>query len=78
MLKDAPNHQLSTLVKYVIIVVDGVFHRALYDSEITARLWLAMLDDISTRYNITDIPFSLLQKLTKTPKQAVPKLLECC
>jgi len=74
--QDAPDHKLGTLVKYVNIPGDGGFHRALYDSEMTAKLWLAMLDDIGGRYDITSIPFTLIQQLTKTPKNAVHKLLE--
>jgi len=74
--QDAPNHKLGTLVKYANIPADGDFHRALYDSEMTAKLWLAMLDDINRRYNRASIPFTLIQKLTKTPIKAVCKLLE--
>jgi len=73
--QDAPNHQLGTLVKYANIHSEGVFHRALYDSEMTTKLWLAMLEDIGDRYNIQDIPFALITKLMKTPKNAVHKLL---
>ena len=72
----APNHKLGTLVKYANIPTDGVFHRALYDSEMTAKLWLAMLDDIDRRYNIASIAFTKIQKLTKTPIKAVRKFLE--
>jgi len=75
IFQDSPDHMLGTLVKHANIPADGVFHRALYDSEMTTKLWLAMLDDISERYNRHDIPFSLLQKLAKTPKNAVHKLL---
>ncbi len=74
--QEAPNYKLGTLVKYANIPTDGVFHRALYDSEMTAKLWLAMLDDIDRRYNIASIPFKLIQKLTKTPKRSVHKFLE--
>jgi len=72
----APNHKLGTLVEHANIVSDGVFHRALYDSEMTTKLWLAMLDDISEQYDIDSIPFSLTQKLTKTPKKDVQRFLE--
>ena len=73
--QDAPDHKLGTLVKYANIPTDGIFHRALYDSEMTTKLWLAMLDDISERYNIPDIQFTLIQKLTKTPKKSVHNFL---
>jgi len=70
----APNHQLGTLVKHANIPVEGVFHRALYDAQMTARLWLAMLDRLSDRYAVSDIPFSLVQRLTRTPKHSVQQL----
>ncbi len=73
--QDAPDHKLGTLVKYANIPTDGVFHRALYDSEMTTKLWLVMLDDIGERYNIPDIQFTLIQKLTKTPKKSVHNFL---
>ena len=72
----APNHKLGTLVEYANIPIDGVFHRALYDSEMTAKLWLSMLENIGQRYDIPSIPFTLAQKLTKTPKKAVHKFME--
>lgn len=75
---DAPNHKLGTLIKYTNIPSDGAFHRALYDSEMTSKLWLAMLADIGERYNIREIPFSLMQKLATTPKKAVHDLLKRC
>jgi DNA polymerase-3 subunit epsilon len=72
----APDHQLGTLVKHANLPVEGAFHRALFDSQMTAQLWLAMLDDIKQRYHISSLPFSLLKKLTKTPKKSVQLLLE--
>ncbi len=72
---NAPDHKLGTLVSYANIPSEGVFHRALYDSEMTAKLWLAMLDSMSGQYDLSDIPFSLLQKVAKTPKKALSKLL---
>jgi len=74
IFQHAPNHQLGTLVRYANIPSDGTFHRALYDSEMTAKLWTVMLDDIAERYTTSDISFSLIQKLNKTPKKSVEKL----
>ena len=71
----SPNHKLATLVEYANIPTDGSFHRALYDSEMTAKVWLAMLDQIQENYNIQTIPFKLVQKLTKTPAKSVQRLL---
>ena len=74
--QDAPNHKLGTLVEYTNIPIDGVFHRALYDSEMTTKLWLTMLDNISEQYDIESIPFKLTQRLTKMPRHDVRKFLQ--
>lgn len=71
----APNHKLATLVDYANIESGGGYHRALYDSEMTAKLWLSLLGEISHRYDITDVPFELVQKLQKVPKKSVDKFL---
>ena len=75
IFQDAHSHKLGELVRFANIESSGGFHRALYDSEMTAKVWMAMLDDIGERYGIFDMPFSLIKKLTKTPKKAVDKLL---
>ncbi len=75
VFQDAPNHKLSTLIDYTNIESEGVFHRALYDAEMTAKLWLVMLDHINQQYDLDSIPFRLTQKLAKTPKKQVAKLL---
>ena len=71
----APNHKLGTLISYKNIPSDGAFHRALYDAEMTAKLWLTMLDDLKERINHEFVPFKLIQKLSKTPKNDINKLL---
>ena len=71
----APNHQLATLLKYANIAADGNFHRALYDSEMTAKLWLALLQTISERCGLSPVPFALVKKLAKVPKKSVPEFL---
>jgi DNA polymerase-3 subunit epsilon len=79
--QDAPNHKLGSLITYKNIPSEGNFHRALFDSEMTAKLWMAMLNDIS-QLNISqlttakDIPFTLIQKLAKTSKHNVTRLLQ--
>ncbi len=67
----APNHQLATLVNYANIESSGGYHRALYDSQMTAKLWLSLLDEIKHRYAVSNVPFELVQKLQKTPKKSV-------
>jgi len=75
LYQNAPNHQLSSLIEYKNIPSDGGFHRALYDSQMTAKLWLVMLADITEQYGINDISFLQVKKMTKTPKKTISKLL---
>lgn len=75
VFQDAPSHKLGHLVEYARIPSDGGFHRALYDSEMTAKVWMSMLEDIGERYNAFDLSFTQIQKLAKTPKKSVDKLL---
>lgn len=76
LYQDAANHQLATLVRYAKIPSDGDFHRALYDSEMTAKLWLVMLEHINSHYGLSSIPFALTQKLTKIQKHKVSDFLK--
>ena len=62
LLQEAPNHRLGTLVKYTNIPSTGEFHRALYDSEMTVKLWLVMLAHLRKHYALNDISFDLIQK----------------
>jgi DNA polymerase-3 subunit epsilon len=71
----APNHQLGTLVAYRHIEAEEVFHRALADSEMTARLWLRMLEDIRIEYQLASLSFSTMQRLARTPKNKVHTFL---
>lgn len=75
ILQDAPSHKLGELITYTQIPSEGGFHRALFDSEMTTKLWLVMLDNIKSRYQLAEIPFSLVQKITKTPKKSVDAML---
>jgi DNA polymerase-3 subunit epsilon len=72
---DAPNHKLGTLVAFKQLPSDGTFHRALADAEMTAYLWLGMLNDINSEYRIDGISFSLMQELSRVSKAAVPGFL---
>lgn len=71
----APNHKLGTLVSHLDIPTEGTFHRALYDSEMTTKVWLAMLEGIGQRYQLLQVPFELILQLIKTPRHAVHRLL---
>jgi len=71
----APNHKLGNLVEFKQIPTDGVFHRALADTEMTARLWLVMLEELRIGHGIDPVSFPFMQKLSRTAKGAVPRLL---
>jgi DNA polymerase-3 subunit epsilon len=71
----APNHKLGTLVKYNNIESSGGFHRALYDSEMTAHVWNKMLLSIENNYSLDKVSFELIQKLNKRPKAQIHKFL---
>lgn len=75
VFQHAPNHKLGTLVDYMNIATDGTFHRALYDSEMTVKVWLSLLDTLHNQYMLNDIPFSLIQQLNKTAKKSVHAFL---
>ena len=76
LYQNAPNHQLGTLVKYNKLPTEGVFHRALADAEMTAHLWLGMLNDLGNKHQLMDVPFSLMKTLSRTPKNSVGTFLE--
>ncbi len=67
----APDHKLGTLVRYNNLPTEGVFHRALADAEMTTHLWLAMLEDLDDKYQLSDVPFAFMKTLSRTPKKSV-------
>ncbi|RTZ17926.1 3'-5' exonuclease [Vibrio aquaticus] len=73
--QDAPSHKLGELVRFKQIDNDGVFHRALADSQMTAKLWLLMLEEMAEQ-GIHQPSFELMQKIGKTSKATVGKLLQ--
>lgn len=72
---EAPNHKLETLVRYKNLKTDGVHHRALADAEMTAHLWLRMIEDIRNNYGLQTVPFGLMQQLSKVSKKNVPEFM---
>ena len=73
--QDAPNHKLGTLVEYKSLPNDGTFHRALADAEMTAHLWMNMIDDIKQNHSFNVIRFNLMQKLSRVSKATVTSFL---
>ena len=76
LTQDAPSHKLSELVRYHQIENDGVFHRALADAQVTASLWLVLLESLQRDYHISNPDFALMKKIAKTPKASITKLLQ--
>lgn len=74
LIQQAPTHKLGDLVRYKNIDHDGVFHRALADAEMTAKLWMLMVNDLE-HSGIASPTFSLMQTIAKTNKRSVEKLL---
>jgi len=73
---ESPNHKLGTLVEYKDLPSDGTFHRALADSQMTAHLWLELINDIKDEYAFDYVPFNVMQKLSRTAKGAVCRFLQ--
>ncbi len=72
---EAPSHKLGELVRYKHIEHDGTFHRALADAQMTAGLWLALLDELQQSH-ISAPTFAMMQTISKTAKNKVPQLLQ--
>ncbi|MBY6198288.1 PolC-type DNA polymerase III [Vibrio hangzhouensis] len=73
--QETKSHKLGDLVKYHQIENDGVFHRALADAEVTASLWLLLVQSLTSQYHIEQPTFELMQKLSKQPKASVARFL---
>jgi len=66
--QDSPNHRLQTLVTHAGITQTGVFHRALADDEMTAQLWLSMIERIRRLYGMPTVFFDQLCELSRVDK----------
>ncbi|MFO1390111.1 PolC-type DNA polymerase III [Cellvibrio sp.] len=75
LFQQAPNHQLATLADYKNLPSQGIYHRALADAEVTAYLWLSLLDELQTRHQLSTPSFAFMAQLCKTPKHQLHKLL---
>ncbi len=69
---NAPAHRLEALVSHLGLRTDGVFHRALADAEMTRHLWMGMIEEIKTTYQLRHVTFDLMQSLARVPRKAVP------
>jgi len=62
------SHKLEALVRYKKLHTDGTFHRAAVDAEMTAYLWMTMIEDIKRLYGVVDVSLESLQKLSRISK----------
>ena len=76
LYQESPNHQLGTLIQYKNIPAKGDFHRALFDAEMTSKLWLQMLTDLEDTHQLLDPTFKQVKKLSKTPKNKISSVIE--
>lgn len=74
LIQDAPTHKLGDLVRHKRIEHDGVFHRALADAQMTAKLWMLMIRELEQQ-RIVNPSFALMQKISKTSKNTVMRML---
>lgn len=74
LIPDAPSHKLGELVRYKNIENNGVFHRALADAQMTAHLWLRMVEDLE-QAGIVKPSFEFMKTVSKTAKGKLNLLL---
>jgi DNA polymerase III subunit epsilon len=72
---DAPGHSLESLVRHRKLTTSGVYHRALADAEMTAHLWIGMINDLKSAFRLKQVPFELMQQVAKVSKAAAPAYL---
>jgi DNA polymerase III subunit epsilon len=72
---NAPGHSLEALVRHKKLTTSGIHHRALADAEMTGHLWVRMIQDLKSAYDLQQVPFPLLQQLSKVSKSAAPAFL---
>lgn len=63
----APNYKLGTLASHAGIKVNGSFHRALADAEVTAQLFLNIIEKVREKGRVERVSFDLMDKLQKLP-----------
>lgn len=72
---EARGHKLADLVAHCRVASQGSFHRALADAEMTARIWLWLLNQLECQYPGIALSFELIQRVNKTQRAQLPALL---
>jgi len=60
---------------YTGIPQSGIFHRAQADAEMTAHVWMSMIERIRQLYGISMISFAQLSELSRVDKLYVHRYL---
>jgi len=68
---EAPDHKLSTLVRFAGLPATGRAHRALADAEAAAHLWIRIMDDVQGRLQGAGITHRTLATLQSVPRAGV-------
>ena len=76
IVPDAPRYRLSALAAHCGLSLQGSWHRALADAEVTAQLWLYMEKRLCRQYGLKETPFSLMDALTRLQRSRVPAWLQ--
>jgi DNA polymerase-3 subunit epsilon len=59
----AANHKLATLVALAGVRQAEQYHRALGDAEMTARLWVRMVEEVGRAHGVAGVSLELMQAL---------------
>jgi len=59
------SHKLEVLVRYKNLPVSGVFHRALADAEMTAGLWMVMMEDLKKAIGLPQLSLDVVQNFSR-------------
>ena len=70
-------HSLEHLVG-ALNIPSGDHHRALADAEMTAHLYIKMVAQLKCQYDLQEIPFDLLRRLSKISKANVDDFMRKC
>ncbi len=68
------SHKLEALIRYKKLHSEGVFHRAAADAEMTARLWVAMIEDVKKLAGLSELSLEAIQKLCRISKARAQSL----
>lgn len=75
IVPDAPRYRLSSLAAHCGLTMQGSWHRALADAEVTAQLWLYMEERLRRQYGLQETPFALMDAITRLQRGRVPAWL---